>query len=518
MTQPPANLLLRIEQLLNAGKQQEARLLLVDYIELNPSSARAWWLMSLTLTDIDRQMDCLERVLRLDPQNELARDRLTKLRSQHQVSPSVSPFTSSIMGETEEPAEDVPPMPAWAAPREAKTEPVIPRPAEGQTEPSTLQPTSTESEARASTPPAPIELEPASTVPPAPIEPEAPPSIPSSPIELETPSVVPFVPMDEEASPIMPSAPIEPDKFAIRTPPSIEPEAPATRLPVSNEPEASSTVPPASSEPGGKVSLPRQPNTNWEIVYILLAGLVILAIASIAGYIFIQKKAQDQAQALAQTQMQATDLQETLVVAQTLTSLPLPTLIPTWTSSPTVTALPTSTFTRTPTLTPTLFYTLTKTPRPSSLIGPVVGLYAPDFTLTDLATGQRVSLSQFDGQPVMLFFWATWCTPCNNEMGSVETISQTYKNSGLVVLTINTAESIATVTVYRTAHKLTFPILLDSNSVVQTAYIITAYNMPMHFFINSSGRIASIAKGEMTLDEIKIQADAIIKGVPTTTP
>ncbi len=56
MTQPTANILLRIERLLSAGKQQEARLLLVEYIKLNPASARAWWLMSLTLTDINRKM------------------------------------------------------------------------------------------------------------------------------------------------------------------------------------------------------------------------------------------------------------------------------------------------------------------------------------------------------------------------------------------------------------------------------------------------------------------------------
>lgn len=132
-----------------------------------------------------------------------------------------------------------------------------------------------------------------------------------------------------------------------------------------------------------------------------MAVFAICVIASLAGYLSLQRKAEAEAQA------QVRSLQETLEVAQTLTSLPLPTLIPTWTASPTCTALPTATFTETPALTPTLQCMLTRTPRPASLIGPVVGLYAPDFSLTDLATGQRVTLSQFDGQPVLLFFWAT---------------------------------------------------------------------------------------------------------------
>jgi peroxiredoxin len=178
--------------------------------------------------------------------------------------------------------------------------------------------------------------------------------------------------------------------------------------------------------------------------------------------------------------------------------------------------LPTATLTETPTFTLTPQYTPSKTPRPSGLIGAVVGLYAPDLSLLDVATGQRVTLSQFDGQPVLFLFWATWCPHCDSEIESIKTINQTYKDACLVVLTINAAEDPATVTAYRSIHQLTFPILLDSNSKVQSAYSV--YAIPRHFFINSSGRIAFIGYGEMTLDEMKVQVDAILRLYPTSTP
>jgi cytochrome c biogenesis protein CcmG/thiol:disulfide interchange protein DsbE len=399
MIQPPVDILVRIEQLLSAGKQQEARLLLREYLKLNPASARAWWLMSLTLTDINQQMDCLQRVLHLDPENEPARERLANLISQPPISPSVSPFTDPHAAETEKTTGDITFEPAWAAPR--------------------------------------------STVPQ-------------------------------------------------------QPEAKQTVHP----------VPPAPVDPAGVAPHPRKVKKKWGMLNILMIVFAICVIASIAGFLWLQRKAQAQAHSL----------QETFAVAQTLTSLPLPTLIPTWTASPTSTALPTTTFTRTPTLIPTSQYTLTRTPRPSSLIGPLVGLYAPDFSLTNLATGQRVTLGQFDGQPVLLFFWATWCTQCNNEVGSIETISQNYKDAGLVVLSINAAEDYATLTIYRNVHLLTFPILLDPDSVVLSAYHVNGDTIPKHFFVNSSGRIAFIGKGEMTLDELKIQVDAILRRYPTSTP
>jgi peroxiredoxin len=542
MTQTSANILLRIEQLLNAGKQQEARVLLVDFIQLNPASARAWWLLSLTVTDTNRQVACLRRVLRLDPENKLARERLAKLISQLPEPPSVSPFTSSIMGEIEETVDDISLVPAWARPVGAEVVSGHPQPPAGKKEPSVI-------------PSAPTEPETPSIIQPAPSEFDTPSRIPSVPGELETPSGLPPVPSEPEVSSIIPPAPselemssdnltvasepevppgmppvlIEPrdtitilpapiESKAFPTVPSatIEPQASPNVPTAPREPGATSSIPPASIKPGGKAPRSRQPNTKWEIVYILMTAFAILAIASIAGYISIQRKSQAQAQALALAQAQK--LQETLVVAQTLTSLPLPTLIPTWTSSLTRTGLPTATFTRTPTHTPTLKYTLTRTPRPFSLIGPAVGLYAPDFSLTNESTRQLVKLSQFDGQPVLLFFWTTLCAQCNHEMGSIETISQSYKDTRLVVLTINAGENLATVSAYRTTHHLTVPVLLDPDSVAQNAYKINVDNLPQHFFIDSNGRIASIRNGEMTLDEIKIQVDAILRQFPTSTP
>ncbi len=47
-------------------------------------------------------------------------------------------------------------------------------------------------------------------------------------------------------------------------------------------------------------------------------------------------------------------------------------------------------------------------PSPSTAVeGVDPGAKAPDFSLKDL-DGRTVTLSQFRGQPVMLFFWATW--------------------------------------------------------------------------------------------------------------
>ncbi len=83
------------EQLLREGKKQEARTVLVGYVRSNPSSTRGWWMLSFALTDPKQQIDCVERVLRLDPNYTPARARLEKLKGNINTQLSVSPFAES---------------------------------------------------------------------------------------------------------------------------------------------------------------------------------------------------------------------------------------------------------------------------------------------------------------------------------------------------------------------------------------------------------------------------------------
>jgi peroxiredoxin len=119
---------------------------------------------------------------------------------------------------------------------------------------------------------------------------------------------------------------------------------------------------------------------------------------------------------------------------------------------------------------------------------------------------------------VLIFYWATWCQHCNNEIGSIETISVNNKGAGLVVLTVDAAEGIATVTPYLANHNLTVPILLDPDSIFKTAYNINLDTIPLHYFIDSTGKIKSIRLGELTLAEIQTLVDGILQQPPTATP
>ncbi|HEV3511459.1 MAG TPA: TlpA disulfide reductase family protein [Candidatus Sulfotelmatobacter sp.] len=66
---------------------------------------------------------------------------------------------------------------------------------------------------------------------------------------------------------------------------------------------------------------------------------------------------------------------------------------------------------------------------------PRIGTAAPDFTVQD--SQNKVTLSQFRGQVVVLNFWATWCAPCVEELPSLVEMQRLLKAKGVTVLAVS---------------------------------------------------------------------------------
>jgi len=66
---------------------------------------------------------------------------------------------------------------------------------------------------------------------------------------------------------------------------------------------------------------------------------------------------------------------------------------------------------------------------------PRIGSVAPDFIVQD--DQNKITLSQFRGQVVVLNFWATWCPPCIEEMPSLVEMQRRMKAKGITVLAVS---------------------------------------------------------------------------------
>ena len=50
---------------------------------------------------------------------------------------------------------------------------------------------------------------------------------------------------------------------------------------------------------------------------------------------------------------------------------------------------------------------------------------------------KQLNLENFQGNLVLLNFWATWCAPCKEEMPSLDTLQSNKKINNLIILPIN---------------------------------------------------------------------------------
>ena len=130
---------------------------------------------------------------------------------------------------------------------------------------------------------------------------------------------------------------------------------------------------------------------------------------------------------------------------------------------------------------------------------PRVGMKAPNFTL-ESASGQRISLSEYQGKTVILNFWATWCPPCRSEMPAIDAVAKA--NPTVVVLAVDLQEGPLPVRAYAQQFGLSFSPLLDTSGQVTALYHVDS--LPSSFFIGPDGIVRAVNVGAMnqsTIDE-----------------
>lgn len=140
------------------------------------------------------------------------------------------------------------------------------------------------------------------------------------------------------------------------------------------------------------------------------------------------------------------------------------------------------------------------------LFAPQIGFLSPDFELADLNENIH-KLSEYQGKPVILNVWASWCKPCREEMPALQRMYAKY-NKEIIFLAVNSTQqdSLTDVVKFIEENQINFPVLLDLKGETNSLYKIQA--LPTTFFINSKGIIQEIIIGgpmSETLIEIRLK-------------
>jgi peroxiredoxin len=123
---------------------------------------------------------------------------------------------------------------------------------------------------------------------------------------------------------------------------------------------------------------------------------------------------------------------------------------------------------------------------------------APTFTLSS-NDGKSVSLSQYQGQVVMINFWASWCGPCREEFPLLDSIYRKYNKLGFTMLGVNVEPDSKAANDWLKQTPVTFPILYDTDSKVSKLYDVAS--MPSTVIIDRTGKVRVLHRGYKPGDE-----------------
>lgn len=131
----------------------------------------------------------------------------------------------------------------------------------------------------------------------------------------------------------------------------------------------------------------------------------------------------------------------------------------------------------------------------------------PAFTLPDLSGTPR-PISSFDGQVLLLNFWATWCVPCRKEIPMLIEAQSDLGDQGLQIIGIAVDTRAATAQ-FAQRYGINYPVLVDRHKAARVQDMYTqpgdpAAVLPYTVIIDPRGRIRASVAGR--LDRARLNA------------
>lgn len=136
---------------------------------------------------------------------------------------------------------------------------------------------------------------------------------------------------------------------------------------------------------------------------------------------------------------------------------------------------------------------------------------APDFTL-DLMDGGQLLRSELAGRPVVINFWASWCTPCRDEAAGLERTWRDYEGRGVVFVGIDIQDSELDARFYLEEFDVTYPNGRDEDGKITVEYGVVG--LPVTFFVSKEGVIERRWVGAIPESRLLDWTESLAQGLP----
>lgn len=113
-------------------------------------------------------------------------------------------------------------------------------------------------------------------------------------------------------------------------------------------------------------------------------------------------------------------------------------------------------------------------------------------------------LSEFRGKPLLINVWASWCTPCRAEMGSLDRLARRYNGRQLNIIGVSTDDYAEKAQGFVMGSALTFDNYLDKGLVLED--MLGASRIPLTVLVDARGKVLRKVYGSREWDSPESKA------------
>jgi peroxiredoxin len=147
-------------------------------------------------------------------------------------------------------------------------------------------------------------------------------------------------------------------------------------------------------------------------------------------------------------------------------------------------------------------------PTPEAATAPKIPEQLPEITLPGV-DGVPRNLRDWQGRPLVINFWATWCEPCRREIPLLRALRHERSAQHLEVVGI-AVDLLDAVRKYIPSHGIDYPVLVGEQGGLAA---VSAFGMdtvlPFSVFVDRRGRVVTLKVGELHRDEADLILDRV---------
>ncbi|MDR2837224.1 MAG: TlpA family protein disulfide reductase [Azonexus sp.] len=132
-----------------------------------------------------------------------------------------------------------------------------------------------------------------------------------------------------------------------------------------------------------------------------------------------------------------------------------------------------------------------------------VGGRLTEATLYGLPGVANKKLSSYRGKPLIINVWASWCSPCRQEMASLSRLAKRFHGKEFNVIGVSTDDRIDDADYFVKRAKLGFPAYLDSRDFYNEG-MVGAKSIPLTVLVSADGKVLKKVSGALEWDDAEV--------------